>query len=94
MVRHFEEELDGLKSKLLEMSMLVTTAIHRSIEAVVERDEHLAEEVLRGESRVNEMEIEIDDLAIQLFLKVAHHIPPFQLKLAKPSGNVVFRSLN
>jgi phosphate transport system protein len=66
MTRHFEEELDQLKSKLLEMSLLVTTAIHRSIEAVIERDSHLAEEVLKNEEQVNAMEIEIDDLAIQL----------------------------
>lgn len=66
MVRHFEQELDQLKSKLLEMSLLVTTAIHRSIEAVIERDSHLAEEVLKNEEKVNAMEIEIDDLAIQL----------------------------
>jgi len=66
MTRHFEEELDQLKSKLLEMSLLVTTAIHRSIEAVIARDSNLAEEVLKNEERVNQMEIEIDDLAIQL----------------------------
>ena len=66
MARHFDQELDQLKSKLLEMSTLVTAAIHRSIEAVVERDERLAQEVLEAEMRVNAMEIEIDDLAIQL----------------------------
>ena len=66
MTRHFEEELDQLKGKLLEMSLLVTTAIHRSIEAVINRDSHLAEEVLKNEEKVNAMEIEIDDLAIQL----------------------------
>jgi phosphate transport system protein len=65
-VRHFDQELDQLKSKLLEMSALVATAIYKSIQAVVERDMHLAEEVLKNESRVNEMEIEIDDLAIKL----------------------------
>jgi phosphate transport system protein len=66
MVRHFEQELDQLKNRLLEMSVLVTTAIHLSIEAVVDREAHFAEEVLKNEEKVNEMEIEIDDLAIQL----------------------------
>ena len=66
MTRLFDQELEQLKSKLLEMSMLVTRAIYRSTEAVVERDRQLAEEVLENEQRVNEMEIEIDDLAISL----------------------------
>jgi phosphate transport system protein len=66
MARHFDQELEQLKNRLLEMSTLVTTAIHRSIEAVIARDAHLAEEVLKSEERVNEMEIQIDDLAIQL----------------------------
>ena len=51
---------------LLEMSALVESAIFRSITAVVQQDRKLAEEVLQTERRVNQMEIEIDDLAIGL----------------------------
>ncbi len=65
-VRHFEIELEQLKTKLLDMSSLVATAIGRSIAAVVEKDEGYAEEVLRNEARINEMQIEIDDLAVRL----------------------------
>ena len=46
-MRHLIEELDQLKSKLLEMSSLVESAIYRSIAAVVQRDEDLAQKVLR-----------------------------------------------
>jgi phosphate transport system protein len=65
-VRHFEEELEGLKTKLLEMSGLVETAVNRSVSAVVEGSRELAQEVLVNESRVNRMEIEIDDMATSL----------------------------
>jgi len=63
-VRHFEQELEGLKAKLLEMSALVESAIYRSVQAVVERNEELAQQVLRNEGRINQLEIEIDDKAI------------------------------
>jgi phosphate transport system protein len=65
-VRHFVEELEQLKSKLLEESALVESAIYRSITAVVQKDEALANEVLKNEARVNEIEIEIDDFAVSL----------------------------
>jgi phosphate transport system protein len=65
-VRHFEQELEKLKFKLLEMSALVESAVYRSVKAVVEKDEELAQQVLKNEGRINELEIEIDDLAISL----------------------------
>ena len=65
-LRHFDQELEQLKSKLLAMSALVESAVYRSITAVVQKDRKLAEEVLQSESRVNQMEIEIDDQAISL----------------------------
>jgi phosphate transport system protein len=65
-LRHFQQELEQLRGKLLTMSALVESAIYRSIAAVVQKDRRLAEEVLQNESRVNQMEIEIDDQAIRL----------------------------
>jgi len=65
-LRHFEEELDDLRKLLLQMSGLVESAIYRSVHSLVERDEQLAQQVLNNESRINQMEIDIDDLAIRL----------------------------
>jgi phosphate transport system protein len=65
-VRHFEQELEQLKAKLLEMSALVESAVYRSIQGVVEKNEELAKQVIRNESRINQLEIEIDDMAISL----------------------------
>ena len=65
-MRHLEQELEKLKAKLLEMSALVESAIYRSVQAVVEKNEELAQQVLHNEARVNQLEIEIDDTAISL----------------------------
>lgn len=65
-MRHFEQELEGLNAKLLEMSALVESAVYRSVQGVVEKNAELAEQVIRNEARVNQLEIEIDDLAISI----------------------------
>ena len=65
-MRHFVEELEQLKTKLLEMSSLVEAAIQRSISAVIHKDRSAAEQVFRDEERINEIEIEIDEFAINL----------------------------
>ncbi len=65
-MRHFVEELEHLKTKLLEMSSLVESAIQRSISAVTQKDRSAAEQVFRNEARINEIEIEIDEFAINL----------------------------
>ncbi len=65
-MRHFEQELDLLKAKLLEMSALVESAVYRSVQGVVEKNEELAHQVLKNEARINQLEIEVDNLAISL----------------------------
>ena len=65
-MRHFVEELDQLKTKLLEMSSLVEAAIQRSISAVTQKDRSAADEVFRNETRINAIEVEIDEFAINL----------------------------
>jgi phosphate transport system protein len=65
-VSKFGDELENLKTLLLEMSSLVEAGIQRSIHAVVQRDRGAAERVLESEARINTIELEIDALAINL----------------------------
>jgi phosphate transport system protein len=65
-VRHFEQELEQLKGKLLEMSALVEAAVQRSVAAVAQKDRSAAEQVLHDEARINQLEMEIDEFAINL----------------------------
>jgi len=65
-LKHFAEELDDLKHRLLEMGGLVESAVYRSVAAVVEKDSEQAQQVLKNEARINQMEIENDELATRL----------------------------
>ncbi len=65
-MRHFVEELDYLRSRLLEMSALVEDSVYRSVLALTEKDPQQSQKVLQNESEINHMEIEIDDLATRL----------------------------
>ncbi len=66
-LRQFSVELEDLHEKVLQMGGYVESAIHRSVRALVDRDPELARQVLRDEARINQMEIEIDNLTTRLF---------------------------
>jgi phosphate transport system protein len=63
---HFREELDELQARLLEMAGMVESAIHQSVNALVQRDEQAAKEVLWKEALINQKDIEIDEFATRL----------------------------
>jgi phosphate transport system protein len=65
-MRHFEERLNELRLHLLEMGGLVEAAVHGGVQALIEANVELAREVLANEPRINELEIQNDDLATGL----------------------------
>jgi phosphate transport system protein len=69
MTIQFENELAGLKQKLLTMASHAERAVNKSIEALVERDDELARNVMADDVIVDQLELEIDELAIQLLSK-------------------------
>jgi phosphate transport system protein len=62
----FDEELQHLKEKLLKMGSLVEDAIKNSIQALVERDNELAERIIEHDRLVNTLDVEIDEESIRL----------------------------
>ena len=67
MHRHFEDQMDELKERMLFMSGLVEKAIHTSLEALNDRDESQATQVIVDmEAQINELHLELDDRALQL----------------------------
>jgi len=66
MPRHFHEELDSLKQKLLAMGALVEDQIRRVMRALVERDDALAREVMARDREVNAYDVEIDEKCVEL----------------------------
>jgi phosphate transport system protein len=69
--RQFEEELDNLNNALKEMAALVAQSIHRSVLSLLEKNEDYAEEVLRDEGRIDQLEIQIDDMVTSLIAREA-----------------------
>ena len=66
MERHFDEELNKLKKKLLEMADTAQSMIGLSVRSLIERDESVAKEVFPLEEKVNHMEIDIEDYVLKL----------------------------
>jgi phosphate transport system protein len=65
-VPHFQEELDQLKSRLLEMGGLAEERVRAAIEGLVRRNQSLIVEVLEGDGPVNQFHIEIDGRCVKL----------------------------
>jgi phosphate transport system protein len=65
-VRHFQEELEALKSRLLEMGGLAEDRVRRSVQALVDRDIGDIDRVLAGDEAINALHIEIDNRCFKL----------------------------
>jgi phosphate transport system protein len=66
MERRFEAELQKLRERLLAMGSIAETMIHRSIKALVDRQESLVQDVLAHEEEMDLLCIEIDDRCFTL----------------------------
>jgi phosphate transport system protein len=64
--RHFDEELDLLKQKLVFMASLAESMIYKAIKSLIERENSLIQEVNKDEEKVNLLQIEIDELCLRL----------------------------
>jgi phosphate transport system protein len=65
-VRSYDQELDLLQSKLLEMGTVAEEQLSKAIEALISKDSHLAVTVIDNDSRVNQLEAEVDSLAVRM----------------------------
>jgi phosphate transport system protein len=71
-VPHFQEELQQLKTRLLEMGGLAEHRVRASIEGLVSRDLTIIDDVLGGDTPINNLHIEIDG---RCFTLLALHQP-------------------
>ena len=69
MERHFDQELNALKERLLTMASHAEAAVNQSVQALTNRDLALALLVKENDSVTDRFAIEIDDLAIHLLAK-------------------------
>lgn len=66
MERHFDEQLQQLKESLSQMAAAVEASIAKAIDALVERNSQLADDVIRMDEEINNFEIHIDDQSLKL----------------------------
>jgi len=64
--RHFEDELEALKARLLEMGGHAEDRLQSAVKGLVERDQATLERVLVSDQIINQLHIEIDDRAFKL----------------------------
>lgn len=66
MAIHLLRDLEQLKRELLAVGSLVEEAVHNAIIALVERREDLAAEVRRGDRKVDEQELRVEDECLKV----------------------------
>jgi len=68
MTTHLEQELEAIKSKVFEMADLAIESIAKSIQAMKNSDARLAEQVLREDSLLDSLEVEIDNGCVRVLV--------------------------
>lgn len=64
--RHFHDQLTQLKKQLLAMSERAEALVDLAVDAVLERDLGKAETVIAGDRELDQMELELEETAVQL----------------------------
>lgn len=65
-VRHFQEELEQLKERVLAMGGLAEDRVQTAVEALVSGERERLERVVKGDEPINQLHVEIDGLAFRL----------------------------
>lgn len=68
-MKQFDEELEEIRTRLMEMGGKVEQQLQNAIRAVAEADSKLAEDVIREEQRVDDMELDIDEACILIIAR-------------------------
>jgi phosphate transport system protein len=69
--KHFDAELETIRARVLEMGGIVEYQIRYAVEALRHGDTALISRVIRDESRVNQLEREIDEACTQVVARRA-----------------------
>lgn len=78
--RHFEDQLQELKGRLVTMGTDAESMIERAVKSLLERDAGRLPDVFKTEAEVNQLHIEVDERVINLI--ALHHPVAADLRLA------------
>ncbi|MEM9045953.1 MAG: phosphate signaling complex protein PhoU [Pseudomonadota bacterium] len=65
-VTSFDDELKEISARISEMGGMAEEQLNRALEAVATRDSEMASEVIANDKRIDELEVHLEELAIQL----------------------------
>ncbi len=66
MTQHFIREIEHLKKKILAVGARVEESIAKAIAAVIKRDAALAQEVVRGDEEIDQMEVDVEEDCLKI----------------------------
>lgn len=83
--RIIDYRLQLLRDKLLLLGGATENALHRAVKSLTERDSALAEQVVKDDELINQMELEIDRFSIEILAlqQPAAHDLRFVISIAK-----------
>lgn len=65
-VRHFQDELEQLKARLLAMGGLAEDRVRTAMRGLTEGDQAALDRVITGDDAINQLHVEIDDRCVKL----------------------------
>ena len=68
-MKQFDEELEEIRTRLMEMGGKVEQQLQNAVKAVTDADSKLAEEVISGDQSIDSMEVDIDEAGILIIAR-------------------------
>jgi phosphate transport system protein len=66
MPKHFQRQIDELKSKILHVGALVEQAIARAVAAMLTRDRELAQAVIQADAEIDRLEVDVEEDVVKI----------------------------
>jgi len=66
MTKHFQNELERLKKKLLALSAIVEESVERAVRSISTRDVALAREVIENDRSIDLLEVEVEEECLKI----------------------------
>jgi len=66
MPRHLQREIENIKKKLLTMGAVAEERVSQATRSVVERDAELAQQIMKGDYEIDQMEVDIEEECLKI----------------------------
>lgn len=66
MTRPFQKEIDKLKKRVLQLTVMVEESLQMAVKSVTDRESGLAEDVIRRDTEIDQMEVELEEECLKI----------------------------